>query len=75
VIWEISKKKEFYKKNIGKKVEVLIEAKRDKATGFLKGMTLNYLPIFLSGNDDLKNTIVDAEIEKINNDNSLLGTI
>jgi len=69
------KKKEFYKKNIGKKVEVLIEAKRDKATGFLKGMTLNYLPIFLSGNDDLKNTIVDAEIEKINNDNSLLGTI
>ncbi|MEA1901829.1 MAG: tRNA (N(6)-L-threonylcarbamoyladenosine(37)-C(2))-methylthiotransferase MtaB [Thermodesulfobacteriota bacterium] len=69
------KKKKFYKKNIGKKVEVLIEAKRDKATGFLKGMTLNYLPIFLSGNDDLKNTIVDAEIEKINNDNSLFGTI
>jgi len=69
------KKKEFYKKNIGKKVEVLIEAKRDKATGFLKGMTSNYLPIFLSGNDDLKNTIVDAEIEKINNDNSLFGTI
>ena len=69
------KKKEFYKKNIGKKVEVLIEAKRDKATGFLKGMTSNYLPIFLSGNDDLKNTIVDAKIEKINNDNSLFGTI
>ena len=69
------KKKEFYKKNIGKKVEVLIEAKRDKATGLLKGMTSNYLPIFLSGNDDLKNTIVDAEIEKINNDSSLFGTI
>jgi len=59
------KKKEFYKKNIGKKVEVLIEGKRDKATGFLKGMTSNYLPIFLSGNDDLKNTIVGAKIEKI----------
>ncbi|MCD4763533.1 MAG: radical SAM protein, partial [Desulfobacterales bacterium] len=69
------KKKEFYKKNIGKKVEVLIEAKRDKATGFLKGMTSNYLPIFLSGNDDLKNTIVDAKIKKINNDDSLFGTI
>jgi threonylcarbamoyladenosine tRNA methylthiotransferase MtaB len=69
------KKKEFYKKNIGKKVEVLVERKRDKATGFLKGMTSNYLPIFLNGNDDLKNTIVDAKIEKINNDNSLFGTI
>jgi len=69
------KKKEFYKKNIGEKVEVLIEAKRDKTTGFLKGMSSNYLPIFLSGNDDLKNKIVDAKIEKINNDNSLFGTI
>jgi len=68
------KKKEFYKKNIGKKVEVLIEGKRDKATGFLKGMTSNYLPIFLSGNDDLKNKIVSVKIEKINKDNSLLGT-
>ncbi|MDL1967536.1 MAG: tRNA (N(6)-L-threonylcarbamoyladenosine(37)-C(2))-methylthiotransferase MtaB [Deltaproteobacteria bacterium] len=69
------KKKEFYKKNIGKKVDVLIEGKRDKATGFLKGKTSNYLSIFLSGNDDLKNTIVDAKIEKINNNNSLFGTI
>jgi len=69
------KKKGFYKKNIGKKVEVLIEAKRDKTTGFLKGMTSNYLPIFLSGNNDLKNTIVDAKIKKINNDDSLFGTI
>lgn len=68
------KKKEFYKKNIGKKVDVLIEEKRDKATGFLKGMSSNYLPIFLSGNDDLKNTIVDVKIKKINN-NSLFGTI
>ena len=70
-----TKKKEFYKKNIGKKVGVLIEAKRDKTTGFLKGMSSNYLSIFLRGNDDLKNKIVDAKIEKINNDNSLFGTI
>ena len=68
------KKKEFYKKNIGKKVEVLIEGKRDKTTGFLKGMSSNYLPIFLSGNDDLKNKIIAVTIEKINNNNSLLGT-
>jgi len=38
-------------------------------------MTSNYLSIFLQGNDDLKNKIVDAKIEKINNNNSLFGTI
>jgi len=38
-------------------------------------MSSNYLPIFLSGNNDLKNTIVDAKIKKINNDDSLFGTI
>jgi len=70
-----TKKKKFYKKNIGKKVEVLIEAKRDKTTGFLKGLASNYLPIFSSGNDDLKNKIVSVKIEKINKDNSLFGTI
>ena len=70
-----TKKKKFYKKNIGEKIEVLIEAKRDKTTRFLKGMSSNYLSIFLRGNDDLKNKIVVAKIERINNDNSLLGTI
>ena len=69
------KKREFYKKNIGKKVEVLIEEKRDITTGFLKGMTSNYLSIFLNGNDDLKNKIVSAKIEKINNDNCLFADI
>ena len=69
------KKGEFYKKNIGEKVEVLIEEKRNITTGFLKGMTSNYLSIFLNGNDDLKNKIVSAKIEKINNDNSLFADI
>jgi threonylcarbamoyladenosine tRNA methylthiotransferase MtaB len=69
------KKKDFYKKNVGKKVEVLIEEKRDKATGLLKGMTSNYLSIFLHGNDDLKNKTISVKIEKLNTDNSLFGTI
>ncbi|MDL1964256.1 MAG: MiaB/RimO family radical SAM methylthiotransferase, partial [Deltaproteobacteria bacterium] len=69
------KKKEFYKKNIGKRVEIIIEGKRDNKTGFLKGMSSNYLPIFLSGNDDLKKKIIAVKIEKINNNNFLFGTI
>ena len=69
------KKREFYKKNIGKEVEVLVENKRDRLTGCLKGMTSNYLPVLLSGEDDMKNTIVKAGIEKVNSDNSIFGTI
>jgi threonylcarbamoyladenosine tRNA methylthiotransferase MtaB len=67
------KKYAFYKKFMGKTVEVLIEGKRDKATGSLKGITSNYIPVHLTGKDDLFNTLVQVTIEKINKDNMLLG--
>ena len=67
------KKREFYKKNIGKKVKVLVESKRDRLTGYLKGMTSNYMSVILSGEDNMKNTIVKAGIEKVNSDNSIFA--
>ena len=69
------KKREFYKKNVGKEVKVLIEGKRDRLTGYLKGMTSNYMSVFLSGGDDVKNTIVKVGIEKVNSDNLIFGSI
>ncbi len=69
------KKIEFYRKMIDRKVEVLIEEKSNYSTGFLKGITSNYVPVFVSGKDDLKNTIVNVRIEKLNNNNSVFGTI
>ena len=71
----IHKKKEFYKKFTGKKVEVLIESKRDLSTGFLKGITSNYLPVLLRGNDGLKNRIVKVVIDTINDDLNVFGSV
>jgi threonylcarbamoyladenosine tRNA methylthiotransferase MtaB len=69
-----NKKIEFYKKLIGKKVELLIEGTRSKSTGRLKGTTSNYVPVLVSGKDDLKNCIVQARIDELCG-SSAVGTI
>jgi len=60
----MEKKEIFFEKAIGKNAEVLIEAKRDTATGFLKGITSNYIPVLIEGEDLLKNKIINANIYK-----------
>ena len=67
------KKYAFYKKFTGKTVEVLIEGKRDKATDSLKGITSNYIPVHVVGKDDLFNTLVQVNIEKIEKNNTVFG--
>lgn len=54
IIKEISKRKyeEFVQKNIGKTAEVLVEKHPDKKSGFLKGVTRNYLTIILNSKDE-----------------------
>ncbi|MEA3428811.1 MAG: tRNA (N(6)-L-threonylcarbamoyladenosine(37)-C(2))-methylthiotransferase MtaB [Thermodesulfobacteriota bacterium] len=70
-----NKKMEFYKKLIGKKVELLIEGARSKTTGPLKGITSNYVPVFVSGKDNLKNHIVQARIDKVYGNEAVFGRI
>ena len=69
------KKQEFYKKLSGKKVEVLLEGKRHAQTGLLKGLTPNYVPVLVKGEDSLKNTVVKVRIDKIDGSNAVFGTI
>lgn len=66
------KRMNFYRKFIGEKVAVLIEAKRDAASGLLKGISSNYLPVFIDAGDELKNTIIDVKIERLEG-NRLFG--
>ena len=62
------KQKEFIRKNIGKEHEVLIEKHPDKRTGFLKGMTRNYLTVQLDSKDlNLTNTIQKIQITGVEN--------
>lgn len=70
-----NKKNEFYKRFIKKRVEVLTESTRDRATGLLKGVTSNYIPVLLSGEDDLKNSIVRAWVDNVNDNNVVYARI
>jgi threonylcarbamoyladenosine tRNA methylthiotransferase MtaB len=67
------KKRIFYETFVGKTVEVLIESKRDKATGLLKGITSNYIPVHFVGKDDLFNTLLQVNIKKIKKNNTVFG--
>lgn len=67
------KKRIFYETFVGKTVEMLIEGKRDKETGLLKGITSNYIPVHVVGEDDLFNTMIQVNIEKIEKDNTVFG--
>jgi len=69
------KKRIFYETFLGKTVAVLIEGKRDKTTGLLKGITSNYIPVHVAGEDDLFNTLVRVSIEKIKKNNTVFGVV
>lgn len=66
----------FITKNIGTKTQILIEKNPDKKTGLLKGVTPNYLTIYLNNKDKtLCNTIQNIEITQKNGSEKLFGKI
>ena len=69
------KYKEFLLKNIDTTQELLIEKHPDKNSGFIKGVTRNYLTIITNSKDNnLLNTLQKIEITEIKN-NKLYGEI
>ena len=71
----LEKKKAFYQRFTGKSVEILIEDKRDKFTGLLKGISTNYIPVYVAGEDNVKNTLVHARIDGVKTGNTVYGII
>jgi threonylcarbamoyladenosine tRNA methylthiotransferase MtaB len=71
----LEKKKAFYKKFTGKLLEILIEDKRDKSTGLLKGISSNYIPVHATGGDNLKNTLAHVRIESVKIHNNVFGSL
>ena len=69
------KKRIFYKKIVGQKVDVLIEDKREKSTGHLKGLTSNYIPVHVPCDDKYKNALVQVRIDRLNSNNTVFGTL
>jgi threonylcarbamoyladenosine tRNA methylthiotransferase MtaB len=68
-------KKAFYQKFVGKRLETLIEGKKDNNTGMLNGRTNNYIPVLIRGGDGLANTLVQVEIDTVDEDNIVYGTV
>ncbi len=55
----------FWRKFLGSSHEVLIEGKRDKTTGRLKGLTKNYIPVLLQGPDELFHQVLEVRLTKM----------
>ena len=64
---ELGKKKRrlFYGAFLGQKVKILVERKRDRESGMLKGYSRNYLPVFISPLNDLINQEVEVEVAEV----------
>jgi len=69
-----SKRLHFYRNFIGKAVEILVESTRHPATGLLKGISSNYIPVLINANDHQINTLVTVKLTA-QIDNALTGTI
>ena len=70
----IAKRTIFYQDFIGTELEILVESTRHAATGLLKGVTSNYIPVLVDADDAHINKLLSVRItDQI--DNALKGTI
>ncbi len=70
--WE--KWRNFIDQFVGKRLDVLVENRRDRKTGKLTGLSDNYIRVILEGDDSLKNNIIPVQISR-REDNKLWGNI
>jgi len=59
------KRDSFSRSFLGQKLKVLVESKRDRESGLLKGFSENYIPILLPGGETLMNQEVQAEVTEV----------
>jgi threonylcarbamoyladenosine tRNA methylthiotransferase MtaB len=69
------KKEAFLQQAVSRRYLVLVENKRDKATGLLKGLTTNYIPVLLKGPDTFRNHVIEVQIKDINKSFQALGHV
>ena len=57
-----AKRSEFYQRQIGSRTEVILEDRRDRETGYLKGISANYLTVLTDAPDHNKNTRISCRL-------------
>jgi threonylcarbamoyladenosine tRNA methylthiotransferase MtaB len=69
----VEKKKRFFKRFLGQRLEVLVEEKRDTKTGWIKTLSSNYIPVLIEAADDQENKITHVRLEKLDSSGLPLG--
>lgn len=69
------KRREFERKNLGAKLEAVIQNERDQVSGRLIAMTSNYLSIQVDGDDKQKGDVATICLETIDSNRLLFGRI
>jgi len=69
------KQRTFWARQSGKLATVLVEGRRDRQSGLLKGMTGNYIPVLLHGKDTLMNQMVTVRLQEDGCDEKLKGAL
>ncbi len=69
------KREKFIKNNFNKKLEGLVQNKRDKNSGLLKAVTSNYINVFLDGKAKLKGKILNLELDQLDKHLFVTGKI
>ncbi len=69
------KRGEFYRRFIGKPLELLIEGPSDASPDMVRGMTSNYIPVRVPKETCRKHDIVRTIIERVDGDNRVYGKI
>ncbi len=69
------KRSDFYRKFIGRELEIIIEDRRGTPLGYRRGTTANYVPVLVKDSGTLSQSQepVNITIEKVNNDLRVFG--
>ncbi len=59
----MKKRIDFYGRYLNRELEVLVETKRDRGTGMLKGVSRNYIPLLFEGPDTLQRSLVPVRVQ------------
>jgi threonylcarbamoyladenosine tRNA methylthiotransferase MtaB len=68
------KRKLFYQTFRGQNLKVLVESKKDRQSGMLRGYSENYIPVLLQGGDEHINQEVEVRVTEVSGEN-VIGEI
>jgi len=70
-----NKRKAFLNSQTGSSTKVLVENRRDRRTGRLKGIAANYITVLVEGSDELMNTFQNVRLTGLHDDQTMIGQL